>query len=172
MSLISPSLSTPPRFPTDAELSAHIGITPSRLTKVMSLTHKVVSLEVPKYKNSHAHSGHSPVSLLDTVASRPDSLSGAAAADVDRSLFKTDLVTMMAHLSDSEKLVIRLRYGVEDGTFRTVAAVATLLGRRRQWVRSKENKALRKLRRPWYEERLKEHQEAMDTVGANGNIIC
>jgi hypothetical protein len=29
------------------------------------------------------------------------------------------------------------------------------------WVRSKECRALRKLRRPWYEKRLKEHQNSL-----------
>ena len=43
----------------------------------------------------------------------------------------------------------------------TVTAVAAQLKQTKAWVRSQEGRALRKLRRPWYEKKLKEHQDSL-----------
>ena len=68
---------------------------------------------------------------------------------------------MLEKLDEDEKTVIRYRYGLKDGLTRTVTAVAAEMKQSKAWVRSQECKALRKLRRPWYEKKLKEHQESL-----------
>lgn len=64
-------------------------------------------------------------------------------------------------LGDDEKAVICARYGINDGLTRTVTTVAAQMGQSKSWVRSQECRALRKLRRPWYEKRLWEHQNSL-----------
>ena len=80
---------------------------------------------------------------------------------VDRGLFRDDLEEMLLSLNEGEQTVIRLRYGIADGLTRTVTATAAKLNQTPAWVRSQESKALRKLRRPWYEQKLKEHQMSL-----------
>lgn len=64
-------------------------------------------------------------------------------------------------LGDDERAVINARYGLKDGLTQTVTTVAAKMGQTKSWVRSAECCALRKLRRPWYEKRLWEHQNSL-----------
>jgi len=64
-------------------------------------------------------------------------------------------------LGEDERSVLCLRYGINDGITRTVTLVASEMRQTKSWVRSQECRALRKLRRPWYERRLKEHRESL-----------
>ena len=80
---------------------------------------------------------------------------------VDRGLFYKDLMSMMEILDEDERSVISLRYGLVDGLTRTVTSVASEMRVSKAWVRSQECRALRKLRRPWYEKKLKEHEDAL-----------
>merc|ERR1719282_199024 len=63
---------------------------------------------------------------------------------------------MLDILEDDERNVIRDRHGLADGLTRTVTAVAAQMKQTKAWVRSQECKALRKLRRPYSEDRYKE----------------
>ena len=57
--------------------------------------------------------------------------------------------------------MLRLRYGLDDGKFRTITSVGKILGKDNSYVRSKEDRAIRKLRRPWYEKSLRDHQASL-----------
>ena len=81
--------------------------------------------------------------------------------NVDQNLFQSDLKEMLKILEEDERRVICARYGLEDGMTRTVTAVAAQFRQPKSWVRSQECRALRKLRRPWYEKRLWEHQNSL-----------
>ena len=67
-------------------------------------------------------------------------------------------------LGRDERQVLCLRYGINDGITRTVTLVASEMRQTKSWVRSQECRALRKLRRPWYEKRLKEHRESLSAA--------
>ncbi|GMH73600.1 hypothetical protein TrLO_g5724 [Triparma laevis f. longispina] len=149
------------RTPTVSEISERLGITEDRLRKVMSSTKSTVSLEAPTIKaGGGKNADRGELSLVDTLPSNTHGDFESSSQNVDRSLFRTDLLKMMSVLSQSESTIIRLRYGVDDGKFRTVAEVSDALRKTKSWVRSQEVRALRKLRRPWYEEKLREYKEA------------
>ena len=80
---------------------------------------------------------------------------------VDRGLFHEDLREMLNILEEDERRVICARYGLSDGLTRTVTTVAAQMKQSKSWERSQECRALHKLQRPWYEKRLKEHQDAL-----------
>ena len=116
-------------------------------------------MEMPKYQNNPKDVGQESERLvLDTIDStavvsdehRPE-------RSVDQKLFQSDLREMLKILEEDERRVICARYGLEDGMTRTVTAVAAQFRQPKSWVRSQECRALRKLRRPWYEKRLYEH---------------
>lgn len=147
------------RSPTNDEIAEKLGMPAEKYSKIIRLTRKSISLEMPKYQNNPKDVGQESEKLvLDTIDStavvsdehRPE-------RSVDQKLFQSDLREMLKILEEDERRVICARYGLEDGMTRTVTAVAAQFRQPKSWVRSQECRALRKLRRPWYEKRLYEH---------------
>ena len=150
------------RAPTNEEIAAHLDMTVSKYNKMMRLSRKSISLETPKYSSNPKNLGlESDDLLVDTIDSSVVDENSDPEKGVDRSLFQNDIKEMLAMLEDDERRVINARYGIDDGLTRTVTTVAAQMKQTKAWVRSKECKALRKLRRPWYEARLREHQESL-----------
>lgn len=154
------------RTPTNEEIARQLHMTPNKYTKLLTLTKRTISLEMPKYQNNPKDLGHeSEASLGDTIDSNQAiNHDYSPEQNLDQHLFQTDLYKMLQILGDDEKQVITLRYGLQDGLTRTVTAVAMQMRQTKSWVRSQECRALRKLRRPWYEKRLKEHQHSITTT--------
>ena len=122
--------------------------------------------------SSSSLSASSSSSPLAASPSSPSSSSSSSSSDpllddsspheqLDRQLFKSDILRMLDDLDPAEGTVLRLRYGLDDGKFRTITQVAKILGRDNSYVRSKEDRAIRKLRRPFYEKTLRDHQESL-----------
>ena len=151
------------RSPTNDEIAEKLGMTVQKYNKMLRLTKRSISLETPKYKSNPKDLGHESDDLLgDTIASSNVLLDETTPeAEVDQGLFHDDLREMLEILEDDEKRVICARYGLSDGLTRTVTAVAAQMKQSKAWVRSQECRALRKLRRPWYEKKLREHQDAL-----------
>ena len=151
------------RVPTNEEIAEKLGMTVEKYNKMMSLTKRSISLETPKYKSNPKDLGHEGDDSLGDTISANSVLADEATPEksVDQGLFHEDLAEMMKILDEDERLVISARYGLQDGLTRTVTAVAAQMKQSKAWVRSQECRALRKLRRPWYEKKLKEHQDAL-----------
>lgn len=153
------------RLPTDEEMADAMDMPPSRYRRMIRLTRKSISLELPQYMQNAKDYGHEgDDSIADMTSSSglgSDSEIVSPEKSVDRSLFHEDLKEMLTILDDDERKVIELRYGLNDGLTRTVTSVAAEMRQTPGWIRSHESKALRKLRRPWYEKKLLEHQHAL-----------
>ncbi len=152
------------RQPTNEEMADALDMSLGKYNKMLRLTRRSISLELPKYQSNPKDLGHESVDLLGETIPNTQLEEDEATPEkgVDRSLFHDDLKEMLSILDDDEREVIRYRYGLADGLTRTVTAVAAQMKQSKAWVRSQECKALRKLRRPWYEKKLKEHQEALN----------
>lgn len=138
-------------------MASHLGLTEEKYAKIMYLTKQSISLDIAAYNHNPKDFGHeSEDFLVDTIA-----VDSTAQKGVDCGFFREDLREMMEVLSESEKKVIISRYGLHDGMTRTVTAVSLEMRQSKAWVRSQESRALRKLRRPWYEKKMREHQEAL-----------
>lgn len=151
------------RKPFNEEMAAQLGMTVSKYNKMIRLTKRSISLEIPKYQSNPKDLGHESDDVLgDTIDGSTVVLDESTPEKrVDRGLFHDDLKEMLKVLDEDERRVICLRYGLADGLTRTVTAVAAQMKQSKAWVRSQECRALRKLRRPWYEKKLKEHQDAL-----------
>jgi RNA polymerase sigma factor (sigma-70 family) len=134
-----------------------------KYNKMLRMTKRSISLEMPKYQSNPKDLGFASIDVIgDSIESTGDSLDDATPEKrVDRGLFRDDLKEMLKILNQDERKVIVSRYGIDDGLTRTVTAVAAQMKESKAWVRSQECRALRKLRRPWYEKKLKEHQDAL-----------
>jgi RNA polymerase primary sigma factor len=151
------------RAPTNEEVAESLHMTVEKYNKMLQLTKKSISLELPKYQSNPKDLGHESEDLLgDTIDGSKAVLDEASPeVRVDRGLFQDDLKEMLEILDEDERRVICARYGLGDGLTRTVTLVAAEMKESKAWVRSQECRALRKLRRPWYEKKLKEHQDAL-----------
>lgn len=63
-------------------------------------------------------------------------------------LLKTQITDALCRLSERERRIIVLRFGLDDGQFRTLEEVGREFGITRERIRQIEAKALRKLRNP------------------------
>jgi RNA polymerase sigma factor (sigma-70 family) len=151
------------RAPTNDEIAAQLGMTVQKYNKVLQLTKRSISLEAPKYKSNPKDLGHESDDLIGDTISASTVLEDESTPEekVDHTLLHEDLNKMLTVLDENERRVISARYGLTDGLTRTVTVVAAQMKQSKAWVRSQECRALRKLRRPWYEKKLKEHQDAL-----------
>ena len=178
------------RTPTNEEMAAELNMTLPKYSKMLRLTRRAISLEMPKYQNNPKDIGQESEMLVgDTIdATEVIKDENSPEQSVDQVLFHDDLQEMLEvscsnffslcspkwhsltnvfdsstikMLGEDERRVVRARYGLDDGLTRTVSTVAAQLGQSKSWVRSMECRALRKLRRPWYEKRLWEHQNSL-----------
>ena len=109
-----------------------------------------------------------PTSLATPVGDDEDSLLGDFIQDTtqpspydaaSRELLKEHLEEVLHTLSDREKRVLILRFGLEDGRPRTLEEVGVEFGVTRERIRQIEAKALRKLRHPSRSKKLKDYLE-------------
>ena len=71
-------------------------------------------------------------------------------------LLKEQLTDVLSTLTEREKKVLELRFGIKDGRARTLEEVGQSFGVTRERIRQIEAKALRKLRHPSRSKKLKD----------------
>ena len=134
------------REPTTVELAAQLGVAQRQVEELLPLLQEPLSLEAPVDAE-----GETPLEELI-----PDPRSGDVEELVAEHLAQDYIRITLAELMPVEQQVLTLRYGLDDGRFRSLEQVGTLLGLRRDQVRKIEGRALRKLRHPRLAERLAE----------------
>ena len=72
-------------------------------------------------------------------------------------MLKEQLLSVLDTLTPREEMVLRLRYGIDDGHPRTLEEVGKEFGVTRERIRQIEAKALRKLRHPQRSKKLKDY---------------
>ena len=107
-----------------------------------------------------------PMSLETPVGSEDNSFLGdfiedeSVAGPVDvtnKELLKEQMQTILEQLSERERQVLVMRFGLEDGQSRTLEEVGQEFGVTRERIRQIEAKALRKLRHPLRSRLLKDY---------------
>ncbi|MGI6496233.1 MAG: RNA polymerase sigma factor RpoD [Kiritimatiellia bacterium] len=126
------------REPTMEETAEEMGVDVDRVRAVHKMAQQPISLQSPVGDGDDAHFGDF---IKDTKARDP-------AEDADLSLLKESINNLLQELTERERLVLRLRFGLEDHNPRTLEDVGKMLNVTRERVRQIEAKALRKLRFP------------------------
>jgi RNA polymerase primary sigma factor len=137
------------RDPTNEELAAAVGLRSEETRSLRIVGRQPVSL-------NDTLSGDGDHSLEDFLRDDHDTIPGENA---DRRLLQERIREVLRSLPPREREVIELRFGLRDGTPRTLDEVARLFGITRERVRQIEARALLKLRRPPRANRLEEFTE-------------
>ena len=137
------------REPTSEEIAKEMGITVEKVREIKKISQDPVSLETPIGEEEDSHLGD--FSPDDDV---PAPVEAAA-----YSMLKEQLMEVLDTLSDREKKVLMLRFGLEDGRPRTLEEVGKEFNVTRERIRQIEAKALRKLRHPSRSKKLRDYLE-------------
>jgi RNA polymerase primary sigma factor len=137
------------REPSCEEIGKGMEISSEKVREIMKLSQMPISLEMPIGEEEDSHLG-------DFIEDR-STMSPAEAAS--RELLKAQLNSVLKELSDRERRVLMLRFGLEDGRARTLEEVGKEFNVTRERIRQIEAKALRKLRHPSRSRKLKDYLE-------------
>ena len=134
------------REPSTEEVAKTMGITEDKVREIMKIAQEPVSLETPIGEEEDSHLG-------DFIEDQ-DAL--APTEEASYVLLKEQLGEVLETLTDREKKVLQLRFGLNDGKSRTLEDVGQYFGVTRERIRQIEAKALRKLRHPTRSKKLKD----------------
>jgi RNA polymerase primary sigma factor len=133
------------REPTPEEIGEKMGLSAAKVRKVMRIAMEPISLETPIGEDADSSLGNF---IEDPRARSPiESVINLNLREQTESALET--------LSIREAQVLKMRYGVEDGTEHTLEEVGKRFTVTRERIRQIESKALRKLRHPSRSRKLK-----------------
>ncbi len=137
------------REATMEELGLALDLPVEKVEEILRIAREPVSLDTPIGEDSDTHFGDL---IEDTGAIVP-----AEAAAL--TLLQEQLKAVLQTLSDRERKIIRLRFGLADGRCRTLEEVGTEFGVTRERIRQIESKTLTKLRHPSRSQILRDYLE-------------
>ena len=135
------------RDPLDSELAVALNMSEDKLRELRRTAQDPVSLATPV--------GEEADSTLADFIPDPHALDADDAAA--SGMLRQQIATALAQLTERERRVLELRYGLSDGQPRTLEEVGRAFGVTRERVRQIEVKALRKLRHPRLGKLLKDY---------------
>jgi RNA polymerase primary sigma factor len=135
------------REPSVEEIAEAMSLTPEKVREVMKISQEPISLETPIGEEEDSHLG-------DFIEDQ-EAIAPAEAASV--MLLKEKMQDVLQNLTERERKVLVLRFGLEDGHQRTLEEVGQEFGVTRERIRQIEAKALRKLRHPSRGKALKDY---------------
>ena len=133
------------REPTSEEIAQRMDIPVSKVRKVLKIAQEPISLETPIGEEEDSHLGDF---IPDTNVVSP------AEAVINLNL-KEQTDNVLKTLTPREERVIKMRFGVGEGSEHTLEEVGQSFAVTRERIRQIEAKALRKLRHPSRSRRLK-----------------
>jgi RNA polymerase primary sigma factor len=133
------------REPTSEEIAKRMDIPVSKVRKVLKIAQEPISLETPIGEEEDSHLG-------DFIEDRGVVSPADAVININ---LKEMTEQVLNTLTPREERVIKMRFGLEDGTEHTLEEVGQNFAVTRERIRQIEAKALRKLRHPSRSRRLR-----------------
>ncbi|MCR4651867.1 MAG: RNA polymerase sigma factor RpoD [Lachnospiraceae bacterium] len=137
------------REPSPEEIAAEMNMPVERVREILKISQEPVSLETPIGEEEDSHLG-------DFIQDDNVPVPVDAAA---YTLLREQLEEVLDTLTEREKKVLSLRFGLEDGRGRTLEEVGKEFNVTRERIRQIEAKALRKLRHPTRSRKLRDYLE-------------
>jgi len=135
--------------PTPAQIGEKMGFDEDRVREILKISQEPVSLETPIGEEEDSQLGDF---LEDEMLLGP-----VEAASI--TLLQEQIDRVLGELSDRERKVIELRFGLSDGHPRTLEEVGREFGVTRERIRQIESKTLNKLRHPGHSSKLRDYLE-------------
>jgi RNA polymerase primary sigma factor len=135
------------RQPTIEELAEKVGLPVERVQWIMKVSWQPLSLESPVGDEDESELGY----FIE------DEISPTPMQNVYQSMLKEKVEEILSTLSPREARVLRLRFGLDDGTTYTLEEVGQKFGLTRERIRQIEVRALRQLRHPTRAKQLKDY---------------
>lgn len=136
------------RKPTDEEVAEKAEVPVENILAIRKYSQVPLSLEMPVGDEDSSQ-------LVDFIEDKnlesPEHLTM-------RNILREELLSSMEILTEREQMIIKLRFGFDDGRPRTLEEVGRVYGVTRERIRQIEEKALRKLRHPSRRNRLDSHR--------------
>jgi RNA polymerase primary sigma factor len=126
------------REPTSEEIAKRMDIPVAKVRKVLKIAQEPISLETPIGEEEDSHLG-------DFIEDRAVVSPAEAVINVN---LKEQTAQVLRTLTPREEKVIKMRFGLEDGSEHTLEEVGQSFAVTRERIRQIEAKALRKLRHP------------------------
>src|SRR3989449_1719387 len=140
------------REPTPEELAGKMGIPVAKVRKALKIAQEPISLETPIGEEEDSHLG-------DFIEDRGVVSPVEAVINVN---LKEQTAAVLKTLTPREEKVLKMRFGVNDGSEHTLEEVGQSFAVTRERIRQIESKALRKLRHPSRSRLLKAFLEGSD----------
>jgi len=137
------------REPTPEEIGREMEFSPEKVREILKVSQEPVSLETPIGEEEDSHLG-------DFIEDSDAVVPVDAASFI---LLQEQLDSVLHTLSEREKKVIQLRFGLTDGHPRTLEEVGREFGVTRERIRQIESKTLSKLRHPYRSQKLRDYLE-------------
>ena len=133
------------REPTPEEIAREMKMAVEKVRGILKIAQEPISLQTPIGDEGDTHFGDF---IEDKRAISPSSATA-------HTMLKEQMDKILDTLTEREKKVLALRFGLEDGYPRTLEEVGSVFNVTRERVRQIEAKALRKLRHPTRSRKLK-----------------
>lgn len=132
------------REPSPQEIAKQMRIPVVKVKEIMKISQVPISLQTPIGDEGDTHFGDF---IEDKKAVSP-------ANATLQSMLREELLEVLESLDERERKILELRFGIHDGTSRTLEEVGAEFNVTRERVRQIESKALRKLRHPTRSRRI------------------
>ena len=142
------------REPTSEEIAKRMDIPVSKVRKVLKIAQEPISLETPIGEEEDSHLG-------DFIEDRQVISPSDAVINLN---LKEQTESVLKTLTPREERVIKMRFGVGDGSEHTLEEVGQNFAVTRERIRQIEAKALRKLRHPSRSRKLRAFLEGRTTT--------
>lgn len=137
------------RDPTNEEIAAEMNIDVEKVRIVRKIAQEPVSLETPIGEEEDSHLGDF---IEDDTVISPDEAANFI-------MLREELANILSTLSTRERKVLELRFGLNDGTPRTLEEVGKEFNVTRERIRQIEAKAIRKLKHPTRSQKVRDFLE-------------
>ncbi len=134
------------RDPTIDELAKALDTTPDKISTLIEVSRRPISLETPTAEDEESEIGEF---VQDVTSPSP-------AAETEQDMLRGHLATALGKLPPREAQILQLRYGLLDGETHTLEEVGHIIGVTRERVRQLEAQALNRLRRSSSQQILKD----------------
>jgi len=143
------------REPTSEEIAEKMDIAVSKVRKILKIAQEPISLETPIGEEEDSH-------LRDFIEDQGVVSPADAVININ---LKDQTAAVLQSLTPREEQVIRMRFGIGDGSEHTLEEVGQRFSVTRERIRQIEAKALRSLRHPSRSRRLKAFLESVGKEG-------